>query len=50
MTHDAQTAPEAKPKAEIDTPKGTVAVLAVYSILLIALWGFMYMVMVVRGG
>ncbi len=32
-----------------DTPKGTIALLAVYVLIIIALWGNVYLTMISRG-
>lgn len=44
-----QNAPQTKTKADVETPKGTFAIVLMFAALMVVLWGFMYVTMLLRG-
>ena len=49
METRAATAPATDVKADTETPKGTLAILLGFAAILVALWGFIYIMMLLRG-
>lgn len=49
METKAAANPAADVKADTETPKGTLAILLGFAAILVALWGFMYITMLLRG-
>lgn len=45
----AAATPAVDVNADTETPKGTLAILLIYAGILVALWGAMYITMLLRG-
>lgn len=45
----AKVTPQPKIEADTETPKGTLAIVLIFAVVMVVLWGYIYVQMLLRG-